>query len=224
MKAALTVEQPKRASGERLAVESYYRWQSVIYDATRWSFLFGRSSLLNRLQAQGVRPRRVLEIGCGTGRNLKELARRFPEAELTGVDASSDMLALAAQKLVAHRDRVTLVRQCYAEPLQAGRFDLVLCSYALSMFNPGWEVALAAAEADLKPAGWFALVDFHRTKFPAFARWMAVNHVRMEGHLLPRVHEVFQPETSRVRRAYGGCWEWVEFTGRRPGSCEGVPQ
>ena len=215
MKARLTVAEGGVPTGERLAVEAYYRWQSRIYDATRWSFLFGRSALLDTVQASGARPRRVLEIGCGTGRNLAELARRFPEAELTGVDASADMLERAAKKLAAVGDRVRLVRQRYAEPLQAGGFDLVLCSYALSMFNPGWEVAMDAARRDLRAGGWFALVDFHRTRFPAFARWMAMNHVRMEGHLLDRARGWFQPESSRVRRAYGGGWEWVEFVGRR---------
>ena len=215
MKSGVRARDASSQSSERLAVEAYYRWQSMIYDSTRWSFLFGRSALLDTLQAKGANPRRVLEVGCGTGRNLRELAIRFPEAELTGVDASTDMLARAAQKLATHGKRVCLVRQAYAQPLQPEGFDLVLCSYSLSMFNPGWDVAMAAAREDLCPGGWFALVDFHRTRFPGFSKWMALNHVRMEAHLLERARGVFQPESSRVRRAYGGCWEWVEFVGRR---------
>ena len=141
-----------------LAVEGYYRWQSVIYDATRWSFLFGRSAVLDRV-ASLVEPKRILEVGCGTGRNLAELARRFPKAQLTGLDVSADMLALTEKKMVAEGERVKLVRRRYDAPVCEGGFDLVLCSYALSMFNPGWEESLECAMRDLEPGGVFALVD-----------------------------------------------------------------
>ena len=69
----------------------YYRFHARIYDATRWSFLFGRDRLIN-LAAETVardgleRPARVAEIGCGTGRNLLALSRALPGASITGVD------------------------------------------------------------------------------------------------------------------------------------------
>ena len=67
----------------------------------------------------------------------------------------------------------------------SGKVDLVLCSYSLSMFNPGWEQAIERAIQDLKPGGHFAFVDFHDTRFRFFRWWMKVNHVRMEAHILP---------------------------------------
>lgn len=197
-----------------LPVEGYYRWQSVIYDATRWSFLFGRAALLDRVAAVAA-PRRILEVGCGTGRNLAELARRFPQAHLTGLDVSADMLALAGKKLAAEKHRMTLIRRRYDAPVHEGGFDLVLCSYALSMFNPGWEEALACATADLAPGGLLALVDFHHSRFTWFRRWMALNHVRMDGHLLPRLRERFKPLLAECRPAYGGAWKWVMFLGKK---------
>src|SRR5258705_4591589 len=48
----------------------YYRWHAHFYDVTRWAFLFGRTALI-RLAAGQLRPRRILEVGCGTGRILR---------------------------------------------------------------------------------------------------------------------------------------------------------
>jgi S-adenosylmethionine-diacylgycerolhomoserine-N-methlytransferase len=199
---------------EPLPVEGYYRWQSVIYDATRWSFLFGRSVVIDRV-ARLAEPKRILEVGCGTGRNLAELARRFPQAQLMGLDVSADMLAITEKKIAGERARVELVKRRYDQPLSAGSFDLVLCSYALSMFNPGWEEAVACAVADLAPGGLFALVDFHDSRFPWFRQWMGVNHVRMEGHLLPGLEDRFETLVVERHSAYGGIWEWVVYVGRK---------
>lgn len=197
-----------------LPVEGYYRWQSKIYDATRWSFLFGRSRVLRRA-AEAILPSRVLEIGCGTGRNLVELAQRFPTSQLCGLDVSADMLALTRKKLAPHTHRLELLRQTYQRPLATGGFDLILCSYALSMFNPGWEEAIANASADLAPGGVLALVDFHDSRHPWFRRWMSVNHVRMDGHLLPCLQQHFEPLVQEKHQAYGGLWEWTLFVGRK---------
>lgn len=193
------------------SLEAYYRVHSVIYDATRWSFLFGRQTIVD-LAAAGGPAERILEIGCGTGRNLTALGRAFPGASVTGVDLSAAMLRVAAKK----GSGATLVCRAYDRPLAADRpFDLILCSYALTMFNPGWEEALDCAAADLRPGGRLVLADFHDSPSPLFRRWMAVNHVRLEGHLLPRLERLFEPQTRQIRRAYGGLWRYLLFIGRR---------
>jgi trans-aconitate 2-methyltransferase len=40
-------------------------------------------------------PQRIVDLGCGTGRVTELLAQRFPEAQVTGVDASREMLERA---------------------------------------------------------------------------------------------------------------------------------
>jgi S-adenosylmethionine-diacylgycerolhomoserine-N-methlytransferase len=198
-----------------LPVEGYYRWQSMIYDATRWSFLFGRDAILRDTAAAGPAPERVLEVGCGTGRNLRKMAALFPGARLTGLDVSADMLELAGRKTAGLGGRVDLARRRYEEPLAEGSFDLVLFSYALSMFNPGWEAAIDTAVKDLRPGGLLAVVDFDDSPFPLFRRWMAFNHVRMEGHLLPHLQRAVEPLSTRRLPAYAGLWRHLRFTGRR---------
>ncbi len=208
-------------------LQRYYRLHARIYDATRWSFLFGRDHLL-RLVAQMHKPRRILEIGCGTGHNLAAMCRLFPEAEIAGIDLSSAMLDKARRKLRPNAGRVRLINAAYAHPIHgmAPRFDLIVCSYALSMFNPGWETAIAAARQDLADHGFFALVDFHNSRVPAFRQWMGRNHVRMDGHLEPLLRNSFRPVIARTTGAYGGVWRFLTFIGAplRPAASDDSPE
>ncbi len=124
-------------------LEKYYRFHSRIYDATRWIFLFGRDRLVKTIAASS-QPTRILEVGCGTGKNLVRLREMFPGVDLTGLDLSQDMLEVARKKLAGSSPPVELLHQAYDQPVAAApRFDLLVFSYALSMFNPGWEKAIS---------------------------------------------------------------------------------
>ncbi len=200
-------------SDQAQSMRRYYRWHARVYDATRWAFLFGRDAPQVWLTAEGIAPRRILEVGCGTGVNLARLASAFPDAELTGVDVSADMLEKARRRL---NDRARLIEQPYRGRLGGeDGFDLILISYALSMINPGWQQVLAAARDDLAEGGHIAVVDFHRTPSAAFARWMGVNHVRMAGELAPVLETLFRPRLCQERAAYGGLWRYLVFVGGR---------
>lgn len=193
----------------------YYQFHSKIYDATRWSFLFGRDAIIDSV-ASRCRATKILEVGCGTGKNLRSLLDAFPEATVTGVDVSGDMLAVARQNLAREGDRVTLLQEPYQGAADHHpRYDLILFSYALTMFNPGWEEAIVAAHNDLIPNGTIAVVDFHASPFRPFERWMGVNHVRMDGHLLPKLKAHFSPLACDVAPAYGGLWQYFLFVGRK---------
>ena len=81
----------------RESMDRMYRLQRHFYDLTRKYYLFGRDGLIERLDARPGET--VLEVGCGTARNLVRLARRYPGARLHGLDASEAMLLTAAAKL-----------------------------------------------------------------------------------------------------------------------------
>ncbi|MFN7919680.1 MAG: class I SAM-dependent methyltransferase [Bryobacteraceae bacterium] len=195
-------------------LSSYYRWHSRIYDSTRWTFLFGRGELIRR--AAGTAPATILEVGCGTGRNLAELGRVFPNAEILGVDCSAEMLAIARRKTSSFGGRVSLIRGLYSEPLsRGGGFDLIVASYCLSMVNPGYEDVLRLCRADASPTGRIAIVDFHDTPSPWFRQWMSRNHVRLDGQILATLEKdnPLRPLHRRIHSAYGGLWQWFIWIG-----------
>ena len=95
--------------------------------------------------------------------------------------------------------------------------DLIVFSYCLSMIDPGWERAVDSALRDLRPGGRLAVVDFHDTRFAGFRRWMGVNHVRMDGHLLSYLNARCPPVAQTLHSAYGGGWRYFRFIGQKPG-------
>ncbi len=197
-------------------LQRYYRWQARIYDATRWSFLFGREKILREVAGR-VKARRILEVGCGTGRNLVRLAELFPQAEIVGVDLSAEMLRKARRKVASAGGRVKLREGAYEGGLGEGAgFDVVLFSYCLSMVNPGYEELLRRGVEDLREGGVLAVVDFHDTGWGWFRRWMGVNHVRFEGQLKAAVEELgVRVEHGEVASAYGGVWQYWLCVARR---------
>ena len=69
-----------RRARPRQHMDAIYRYQRYIYDATRKYYLLGRDRMLDELAPPPGGS--VLEIGCGTGRNLICAARRYPRCAL----------------------------------------------------------------------------------------------------------------------------------------------
>ena len=82
------------ASSAAIAMDRMYRRQRHVYDLTRKFYLLGRDRLIDGLNARASDA--ILEIGCGTGRNLVAIANRYPANRLYGLDVSAEMLVSAA--------------------------------------------------------------------------------------------------------------------------------
>lgn len=185
-------------------MDGVYRRQRHIYDATRKYYLLGRDRLIERLDVPTSGT--VLELGCGTGRNIVQAARRYPTARFCGLDISSEMLATADASIARQglRGHVMLAvgdaTDFDAEALfGAAGFDRVFISYALSMI-PGWERSIVAALAALKPGGSLHIVDFGQQEElvgwfkTALRAWLARFHVAPRDSL----REVLESESRKV--------------------------
>jgi S-adenosylmethionine-diacylgycerolhomoserine-N-methlytransferase len=146
------------------AMDRMYRRQRHVYDLSRKFYLLGRDEAIRRVRPDSGHS--VLEIACGTGRNLIQAARLYPHARFYGLDVSEEMLAtarasirragLASRIAVARGDATRFdPKQLFGE---AG-FDRVLISYALSMIPP-WREALGQGFDAVAPNGALCCVDF----------------------------------------------------------------
>ena len=95
------------AAGAAL-MDRLYRRQRHFYDLTRKHYLLGRDRLIDGLAPPSNS--RVLEIGCGTARNLVAAARAGPEAEFFGIDISAEMLD-TARRVVGRAGLVARIEQ-----------------------------------------------------------------------------------------------------------------
>jgi S-adenosylmethionine-diacylgycerolhomoserine-N-methlytransferase len=87
-------------AGHGALMDRVYRRQKHIYDLTRKFYLFGRDRLIAELDARPGAS--VLELGCGTGRNLAQIGARWPRVALHGLDISREMLATPLRSIRLH--------------------------------------------------------------------------------------------------------------------------
>ena len=180
-------------------MDQVYRHQRYIYDFTRKYYLFGRDRLIADLRlGPGAR---LIEIGCGTSRNLIKIATAYPDARLFGLDASAEMLQTSAKAIeragLSHRIKLV---QAYAEDLtpalfgENAPFDAAVFSYSLSMI-PDWKQALKASQAALAPGGRVHVVDFGDLKGlgpvaeRALRGWLSLFHVAPREELLRTIEQ-----------------------------------
>lgn len=152
-------------------MDGIYRYQRYIYDLTRKYFLLGRDTMIDNLRPPAGGS--ILEVGCGTGRNMILAAKRYPNADLFGFDISEMMLETARQNVsraglssrikVAQGDATDFSAQ---DLFDVPAFDRVFVSYSLSMIPP-WRQALPVAFNAVKPGGSLHIVDFgQQTELP----------------------------------------------------------
>lgn len=182
-------------------MDDMYRMQRHIYDLSRRYYLLGRDLLIDELDLASGET--ACEIGCGTGRNLVLMARRYPTARLMGLDASTEMLRSAEAKVARAglAGRIPLVHG-FAEQFDPrtafgldGPLDRIVFSYALSMIPP-WRDAVEHALASLKPGGRVHIVDFgDQAELPRWFRrvlywWLDLFGVHHRPELLVYLREL----------------------------------
>ena len=128
-------------------------------------------------------PRRILDLGTGTGRAAAALARRWPDAEVLGVDLAPEMIAEARRHLAAELEsRVRFeVADAARLPYVDGVFDLVVLANMIPFFD---ELARV-----LVPGGWLVFGFSSGERTPIYV----------------------PPDTLRAELALRGFGEFAEF-------------
>lgn len=207
-------------------MDRVYRHQRHFYDATRKYYLLGRDPMIRDLSvpANGT----VLEIGCGTGRNMILTGERYPTARLFGIDISAEMLRTAGTSIakagLADRTRLAVADAVTFDPqvvFQRATFDRIYISYAVSMID-GWRSVVDAAVRCLTPGGELHIVDFGDMKDrPRWTRdalytWLRWYHVTPRNDLFPETEVIAVKHgcLAGSQSLYGG-FAWIAII-RKP--------
>lgn len=177
-----------------------YRHQRYFYDLTRRYYLLGRDKLIAKMNIAAGGS--VLEVGCGTARNLMILARKFPRANFYGLDASAAMLETAQRKINAKNLKNIILKNALADDFNYQKtfelkkpFDAIYFSYSISMI-PTWRESIANALENLKGGGSLYITDFYDQKdLPIWFQkilksWLKQFHVEYPQKLIPHLEDL----------------------------------
>jgi len=189
-------------------MDAMYRHQRYFYDLTRRYYLLGRDRLIAQMNVQAGE--NILEVGCGTGRNLLILAKKHRDANFFGLDASSEMLKTAQAKITAENLKNIRLKIALADDFDYKKtfnlekpFDTIFFSYSISMI-PSWKKSITSALANLKSGRSFYIVDFYDQKeMPAWFRrnlksWLKQFHVEFRSDLMPHLEDLEKQGLGRV--------------------------
>ncbi len=120
----------------------------------------------------------VLDLACGTGDFAAEVLRQHPDADVTGLDITPEMIAIARTKLTGNR--ITF-RTGDAQDLSCfpdGHFGLIVCAFGFRNF-PDKAKALAECRRVLSADGELLVLELFRPRSRLLGRlvhiWLAVS-------------------------------------------------
>ena len=112
----------------------------------------------------------ILDVSTGTGVVAIEVARKYRNANVEGIDLSLGMLEQAKNKAQKEGLRNIIFKQCDVENISYADkvFDIVTCGYALFFF-PDMEAAYQAICRTIKLGGMFVFSSFTKEAFNPYA-------------------------------------------------------
>ncbi len=162
---------------EKNSIKQFNQW-ATWYDVrwSYWPFFFANQKVLVLLNpAQNTS---FLDIGCGTGVLLKQLAHLNRQLFLYGLDISAAMIQKTQTKLgnKSHSQLGTATHLPYA----SNSFDYVTCCTSLH-HHPDTEKSLAEMYRVLKPGGKAAILDIFVDGYLRKLRYKLDNIIFQEG-------------------------------------------
>jgi len=140
-------------------VKRFDRWAAT-YDQSvlqRLYFLPVHSKMLDLLVREGSKdaPSCIIDVGCGTGRLLRDASARWPEAQLLGVDPAEKMVAEATR---LNPNAIFRLAPAESLPFPDQTADIVLSSLSFHHWA-NQKKGLQEIVRVLRPGGFFCLAD-----------------------------------------------------------------
>lgn len=137
---------------DRRALARAFDRASASYDVHAQLQREVREELLARLPFFKLEPRRVVDLGCGTGEGAAALRRQFKRAQTVAIDLAPGMLAQARRRSRPWRRFARVCADAVALPLASGSVDLVFSSLMLQWCEQP-QAAFAEISRVLRPDG-----------------------------------------------------------------------
>jgi ubiquinone/menaquinone biosynthesis C-methylase UbiE len=140
-------------------VKRFDRWAPT-YDQSLMQKLYFvpvHSKMLDLLVREGPKdpPSCIIDVGCGTGRLLRAVSVRWPEAQLLGVDPAEQMIAEATR---LNPNAIFKLASAESLPFPDQTADIVLSSLSFHHW-PNQKRGLQEIARVLRPGGFFCLAD-----------------------------------------------------------------
>ncbi len=109
---------------------------------------------------RGFKPQRILDLGCGTGNLTEQIRLHFPDAEITAVDISGEILKECETRFRGDRE-IRYVQADFRDlPFAPASFDLVMSSIAIHHIrDPEKSLLYRRIHELLSPGGIFVFAD-----------------------------------------------------------------
>ncbi|HEV3117183.1 MAG TPA: class I SAM-dependent methyltransferase [Gemmataceae bacterium] len=143
------------------AQQEFDRW-SGRYDRDLLQLCFFRPAHHMLLANLTTRHRRVLDIGCGTGKFAERVLHRFPGTQVWGLDLSAGMLRQCQLRHQSAGGRMHLVRgDSERLPFEDNAFDAITCTHSFHHY-PHQQKVLGEMHRVLRPGGKLLIIDGDR--------------------------------------------------------------
>lgn len=104
-------------------------------------------------------PKRILDVGCGTGRTTAQLAEKYPDAQVIGIDLSPVPAIRPKPKNVVYiQGDVREMIKAGKEPFVPGAFDYVFGRLLVAGMTD-WKGYFEQIRTILAPGGWFEVQE-----------------------------------------------------------------
>lgn len=173
-----------------------------------YSFIQKRiaEDLLQNLPS-GFEPKRILEIGAGTGHLTHLLVQKFKDADMQVTDAAPNMVDYLQQLFKKHQN--ISVRQLDGEALNEPpeSFDLIISSMTAQWFE-GYAQTLVKWRAALSASGLIAVSRLSANSFP---EWRAtLKSYDLENGLIPCVPALEEAKEEILQHTYSSTLEFLQ--------------